>query len=69
MSSHTIVSTDKAPSAYPTLSQATVHNGVVYCAGALGNDPTTKALVEGTIADRTVRTCTFRQLDLSVGID
>ncbi|KAI1375623.1 L-psp endoribonuclease family protein [Hypoxylon crocopeplum] len=53
--SHTIVTTSKAPGPYPALSQATVWNGMVFCSGSLGIDPETKALVEGTIADRTVR--------------
>lgn len=53
--SHTVVTTSKAPGPYPALSQATVWNGMVFCSGALGINPKTKALVEGTIADRTVR--------------
>lgn len=36
------------------LSQAIVANNTVYCSGAIGVDPTTGKLVEGTVADRTV---------------
>ncbi len=54
MSTHQIVTTAEAPGPYSLLSQATVHNGMVFCAGALGMDPKTNKLVEGTIAERTV---------------
>lgn len=51
---HEIVSTDKAPGPYPFLSQATVFNGLVFCSGALGVNPETMTMVEGTISNRTV---------------
>jgi enamine deaminase RidA (YjgF/YER057c/UK114 family) len=49
-----VVSTTKASKPNPTLSQATIRNGFVFCGGVLGTDPETGALVEGTIGDRTV---------------
>lgn len=53
-SSRQAVFTPKAPGPYESLSQAVVHNGLVFCGGSLGTNPETKSLVEGTIADRTV---------------
>ena len=50
----TVIKTAKAPPPNPWLNQAMVHNGHVFCSGALGVIPETGALVEGTIADRTV---------------
>ncbi|VUC29950.1 unnamed protein product [Clonostachys rosea] len=57
MSSFTrqIVTTSKAPGPWPALSQAVIHNGVVYCSGSLGTDPETKTFVPGTIKDRTTQ--------------
>ncbi|CAI7653584.1 unnamed protein product [Penicillium glandicola] len=52
---HEIVSTTKAPGPYPTLSQAVVYNGLVFCSGSLGMNPETKTLVEGSIKDRTTQ--------------
>ena len=49
------VRTDKAPPPLPVFSQAIICNGMVYCSGSIGVDPTTKALVDTGIADRTVR--------------
>lgn len=40
------------------LSQAIIANNTVYCSGAVGIDPRTGKLVEGTVADRTVRSAT-----------
>lgn len=59
MSSFTrqVVVTDNAPGPWPALSQAVIHNGVVYLSGSLGTDPATKEFVPGTIADRTVSIC------------
>lgn len=48
-----VVLTENAPKPIPVLSQAIVHNGVVYCSGQTGTDPKTMKLVEGTIQDRT----------------
>jgi 2-iminobutanoate/2-iminopropanoate deaminase len=50
------VKTDKAPPPMPFFSQAIKCNGMVYCSGSIGMDPATKALVEGSVADRTVLT-------------
>jgi len=48
------VVTKDAPSS-SFLSQAIKCNGMVYCAGSIGMDPKTSKMVEGSIADRTVR--------------
>lgn len=48
------VQTKNAPATGTHLSHATIHNGVVYCSGALPIDPVTNELVGGTIGDRTV---------------
>lgn len=48
------VKTDKAPPPLPFFSQAIVCNGMVYCSGSIGTSPTTKALVEGGVGERTV---------------
>jgi hypothetical protein len=48
------VSTDKAPPPLPFFSQAIKCQGMVYCSGSIGVDPTTKKLIEGTVADRCV---------------
>lgn len=47
------VLTDGAPKPIPVLSQALVHNSVVYCSGQTGVDPATGKLVEGDIKART----------------
>jgi enamine deaminase RidA (YjgF/YER057c/UK114 family) len=49
------VSTDKAPPPMPFFSQAIKCQGMVYCSGSIGMDPKTMKLVEGNVADRTVR--------------
>ena len=46
--SRTIISTDKAPSAIGTYSQAVNVNGTVYLSGQIPLDPATMELVEGT---------------------
>jgi enamine deaminase RidA (YjgF/YER057c/UK114 family) len=48
------VVTDKAPAQPSLFSQAIKCNGMVYCSGSIGLEPTTKKLVEGGVADRTV---------------
>lgn len=40
-----IVSTSKAPAAIGPYSQATIHNGVVYCSGQIALDPETMQIV------------------------
>ncbi|KAJ5116037.1 hypothetical protein N7456_000385 [Penicillium angulare] len=52
------VVTKQAPGPYPTLSQAVVHNGLVFCSGSIGMNPATNTLVQGTIADRTTQALT-----------
>jgi 2-iminobutanoate/2-iminopropanoate deaminase len=41
-------------------SQATIHNGTIYVSGNIGIVPSTMKVVEGSVADRTVRTCTAK---------
>lgn len=55
-----VVLTDKAPPPIPVLSQAIIHNGIVYCSGQIGMDPATGKIVEGTVQDRTVRLLSFK---------
>lgn len=38
----------------PILSEATVHNGVVYCAGKVGLDPIKGTLVSDDVGEQTV---------------
>lgn len=64
-SSRQAVFTPNAPGPYPALSQAVIHNGLVFTAGSLGTNPVTKKLVEGTIADRTVSSCPLMVLNSS----
>lgn len=45
--------TENAPKPLPVLSQALVHNGVVYCSGQTGVNPKTGQMVEGDIQART----------------
>ena len=40
-----IISTSKAPAAIGPYSQATVHNGIVYCSGQIALDPETMQIV------------------------
>jgi len=47
------VVTDKAPPPLPFFSQAIKCQGMVYCSGSIGIDPTTQKVVEGGVADRT----------------
>ncbi|EFE31209.1 uncharacterized protein ARB_01828 [Trichophyton benhamiae CBS 112371] len=53
MSTKTAVLTTKAPAPLPVLSQAVVHNGMIYCSGSIGMDPKTNQLVSGGVAERT----------------
>jgi len=48
------VYTNEAPRPLPQFSQAVKYNGMVYCSGNIGIDPTTWKAVEGTVKDRTV---------------
>ncbi len=54
MPTRVAVKTDKAPPPLPFFSQAIICNGMVYCSGSIGVSPTTKALVEGGVGERTV---------------
>ncbi|MBL8212247.1 MAG: RidA family protein [Bryobacterales bacterium] len=51
----TIIATDHAPKAIGPYSQATVHNGLVYCSGQIPIDPATGNIVEGDISVQTER--------------
>ncbi|ROV93480.1 hypothetical protein VSDG_06818 [Cytospora chrysosperma] len=53
MSKAEAVLTEKAPKPLPQFSQAIKYNGMVYCSGNIGVDPTTSKFVEGTVKDRT----------------
>lgn len=56
-----LVFTDKAPPPLPFFSQAVKYNGMVYCSGNIGLNPTTMKMVEGSVAERTVGIATFHQ--------
>ena len=47
-----IHSTDKAPAAIGPYSQATSHNGVLYCSGQIPLDPETMELIGDTAAEQ-----------------
>ncbi|EGD97401.1 endoribonuclease L-PSP [Trichophyton tonsurans CBS 112818] len=53
MPTKTAVLTSKAPAPLPVLSQAIVHNGMIYCSGSIGMDPKTNKIVSGGVAERT----------------
>lgn len=46
------VLTSSACASLPQFSQAVKYNGMVYCSGTIGIDPTTDELVSGTVTDR-----------------
>jgi 2-iminobutanoate/2-iminopropanoate deaminase len=50
-----IVSTPAAPAAIGPYSQAVVYNGLVYCSGQIPLDPAPGRLVDGSVAEQTVR--------------
>lgn len=54
MPTRVAVRTDKAPPPLPFYSQAIICNGMVYCSGSLGMNPTTQVMVDSGIGDRTV---------------
>lgn len=56
MASRTAVVTPNAPPPAPFMSQAIISNGLVFCSGSLGLDPTTGKFVEGDVSDRAVGT-------------
>jgi reactive intermediate/imine deaminase len=47
----TIISTDRAPAAVGTYSQATRHGDIVFLSGQIALDPSTMELVNGSIED------------------
>jgi 2-iminobutanoate/2-iminopropanoate deaminase len=53
--SKSIVSTDSAPQAVGPYSQAVVSDGLVFCSGQVGLEPSTGKLVEGSIGEETRR--------------
>ncbi|CAG9940032.1 unnamed protein product [Clonostachys rosea f. rosea IK726] len=57
MSNRTEIRTDRAPAPRPSNSQAIVHNGMIFCSGAIGVDPLSSKLVEGPTTARAV--CAF----------
>ncbi|PGH12051.1 hypothetical protein AJ80_06870 [Polytolypa hystricis UAMH7299] len=56
MAAKKAVFTTNAPNPLPQFSQAVVHNGMVYCSGSIGINPTSKQIVEGGIAERAAQT-------------
>uniref|UniRef100_A0A0B7JMY0 Uncharacterized protein n=1 Tax=Bionectria ochroleuca TaxID=29856 RepID=A0A0B7JMY0_BIOOC len=52
MSNRTEIRTDRAPAPRPSNSQAIVHNGMIFCSGAIGVDPLSSKLVEGPTTAR-----------------
>ena len=55
MAQKRVIATDGAPKAIGPYSQAIVHGNTVYCSGQIPLDPTTGQIVEGGIAEQTVR--------------
>jgi len=55
MAQKRVIATDTAPKAIGPYSQAIVYGGIVYCSGQIPLDPQTGQLVEGGIAEQTVR--------------
>ena len=55
MAQKRVVETGGAPKAIGPYSQAIVHGGIVYCSGQIPLDPATGQIVEGGIAEQTVR--------------
>ncbi|MBS1833197.1 MAG: RidA family protein [Acidobacteria bacterium] len=50
-----VIATDQAPKAIGPYTQAVVYNGLVYLSGQIPLDPATMQVVEGGIAEQTVR--------------
>ncbi|KAL2826630.1 Endoribonuclease L-PSP/chorismate mutase-like protein [Aspergillus cavernicola] len=44
-----------APALSPLMSQGIISNGIIYCSGSLGIDPTTGKFVSGDVSHRTVQ--------------
>ena len=55
MAQKRVVETGGAPKAIGPYSQAIIHGGIVYCSGQIPLDPATGQIVEGGIAEQTVR--------------
>ena len=65
-----IISTDQAPAAVGTYSQAVRHGDTVYLSGQIPIDPATQQLVTGDIADQIHRVCqTLRAVCQAAGSD
>ena len=65
-----IHSTDKAPAAIGPYSQATSHNGTLYCSGQIPLDPETMELVGDTAAEQAEQVMTNLQAVLEeAGVD
>src|SRR5215475_8822631 len=50
-----IIATEAAPKAIGPYSQAVVHSGIAYLSGQIPLDPATGQVVEGDVAEQTVR--------------
>ena len=55
MAQKRVVATEGAPKAIGPYSQAIIYGDTVYCSGQIPLDPTTNQIVEGGIAEQTVR--------------
>jgi 2-iminobutanoate/2-iminopropanoate deaminase len=55
MAQKRIVATDGAPKAIGPYSQAVIHGDTIYCSGQIPLDPATGQVIEGDIAEQTVR--------------
>jgi enamine deaminase RidA (YjgF/YER057c/UK114 family) len=54
MATKTAVLTKNAPAPAPFLSQALICQGMVYCSGSVGMDPSTSQIVKGSVKERAV---------------
>ncbi|EER26851.1 Endoribonuclease L-PSP family protein [Coccidioides posadasii C735 delta SOWgp] len=61
------VFTEKGVPPLPVLSQAVVHNGMIYCSGSLGLDPATKEMVSGGVGQRTAQALQNLKVVLEAG--
>lgn len=50
-----IIATENAPKAIGPYSQAVEYNGLIFCSGQIPLDPATGQMVEGGVAEQTVR--------------
>ncbi|KMP07293.1 Brt1 [Coccidioides immitis RMSCC 2394] len=61
------VFTEKGVPPLPVLSQAVVHNGMIYCSGSVGLDPATKEMVSGGVGQRTAQALQNLKVVLEAG--